>query len=358
LTDDGVNDMRLPPSIVEATRLTRDGRLEDATRLLRDMLTRSASPHRRAEPTPLKHSPAQLPGTAAPAAAQHTTPQPSARFETLTYADARGRMAYKLYVPLSVAANPALIVMLHGCTQTPDDFARGTAMNILAEEFGLIVAYPEQTRAANASRCWNWFRPGDQRRDSGEPALIAGMAREIIARHRIDPQRVYIAGLSAGGAAAAIMGEAYPDLFAAVGVHSGLACGAASDMAGAMMAMRGGGRGRTADPAAPTFVPTIAFHGDRDHTVDRINSDEIIARAQAAFGGTLIEELDRSRAVSGRSFVCRTYRDGARVPRLAQWTINGAGHAWAGGNAAGSYTDPQGPDASREMVRFFLAQAR
>ena len=349
--------MRLPPSMLEATRLTREGRLSEAAALLRGLLVPAPTSAPVSDATILRHQPARLPGTAAPIDRSARAPEPagSPRFETLVYTGAHRRLTYKLYVPANAAAGAPLLVMLHGCTQTPDDFAAGTRMNRLADEYGFLVAYPEQTRSANASRCWNWFRSGDQRRDAGEPALISGMTREIVDRHAIDPRRVYVAGLSAGGAAAAIMGETYPDLYAAVGVHSGLACGAASDMAGAMMAMRRGGAQTQMRPAA-TFVPTITFHGDRDTTVDKINSDEIIARARHGEASALTLETVRGATPGGRSHVRRILRDPQGRSRLEQWTIQGAGHAWAGGDPAGSYTDPTGPDASREMVRFFLAQ--
>jgi len=350
--------MRLPPAILDATRLTREGRLNEATAMLRGLFGGAMTPAPAAAPTILRHQPARLADAAKaprqPGDGADTTDRPP-HFETRVHAGPHGRLTYKLYVPAQAAPGAPLIVMLHGCTQTPDDFARGTRMNRLADAHGFLVAYPEQTPSANASRCWNWFRPDDQRRDAGEPARIAGMTREIVARHMIDQKRVYVAGLSAGGAAAAIMGETYPDLFAAVGVHSGLACGAASDMAGAMMAMRRGGRGATAQ-MAPVFVPTIAFHGDRDTIVDKVNSDEIVARAHRGQGLTLTTETIQGGTPGGRAHVRRVLRDPQGRPRLEQWTIRGAGHAWAGGDPAGSYTDPTGPDASREMVRFFLAQ--
>jgi poly(hydroxyalkanoate) depolymerase family esterase len=188
--------------------------------------------------------------------------QPGARFEAAHFRSAAGERDYKLYVPASArGAGPRpLVVMLHGCTQNPDDFARGTAMNAAAEAAGVLVAYPAQPSSANPKRCWNWFRPEDQRRDAGEPALIAGLARAVIAAEDVDPARVYVAGLSAGGAAAAVVGALYPDVFAAVGVHSGLPHGAAADVASAFAAMRQARaaltrRGRCA-PSCCTATPT------------------------------------------------------------------------------------------------------
>jgi poly(hydroxyalkanoate) depolymerase family esterase len=278
-----------------------------------------------------------------------------ARFDELNYANAAGSRAYKLYVPSGHAGQALpLVVMLHGCTQSPDDFAAGTQMNALAEEQTFLVAYPAQTQTANMSKCWNWFSAGDQRRDHGEPSLIAGITRQIMSDFPVEQGRVYIAGLSAGGAAAAIMGATYPDLYAAVGVHSGLACGAARDLPSALAAMKQGGTGSLRGGGSGG-VPTIVFHGDRDTTVNPVNGDQVLAQAKAS--ADLETAVKRGQSPGGMGYTCTVHTDATGRAMLEHWVLHGAGHAWSGGSAAGSYTDPRGPDASREMVRFFLDHA-
>jgi poly(hydroxyalkanoate) depolymerase family esterase len=279
---------------------------------------------------------------------------PGAKFETYDFANEAGSRRYKLYVPGRYKAEALpLVVMLHGCTQSPDDFAAGTRMNECAEEQGLFVAYPAQSKSANPSKCWNWFEGSEQRRGHGEPSLIAGITRQIMRDFPVETGRVYVAGLSAGGAAAAIMGATYPDLYAAVGVHSGLACGAACDLPTAFAAMRNGaGPATRSAHVGRTSVPTIVFHGDGDKTVNPANADQVIAQAHVAMD--LRTTVVSGRAAGGMSFVRTIQTDNSGRPMLEKWVLQGAGHAWSGGSPAGSYTDPRGPDASREMVRFFF----
>jgi poly(hydroxyalkanoate) depolymerase family esterase len=268
----------------------------------------------------------------------------------------QGTLTYKLYVPSGYnGGSIPLLVMLHGCTQSPDDFAAGTQMNIVAEEHNILVAYPAQPRSANASKCWNWFRSADQRRGAGEPAMIAAMTRQVMEHYPVQRARVYVAGLSAGGAAAAVLGAAYPDIFSAIGIHSGLACGAAHDLSSAMAAMRTGGAPApiSSPHGAARPVRTIVFHGDRDNTVNPINSELVIAQFQG--GATpCATKIIEGRAPGGLAYTRTIHHSAQGSPLFEKWVIHGAGHAWTGGSPGGSYTEPRGPDASREMLRFFL----
>ncbi|MBP2150976.1 extracellular catalytic domain type 1 short-chain-length polyhydroxyalkanoate depolymerase [Xanthobacter flavus] len=392
--------------VLEATRLTRQGRLQEAMDVLRRGFARSRdvddhptgddsatafvdlappsaatgntwtvpSPPMR-QPRQAKPAPVPLAGGMLDRLRSHqaggeldlriASVAPKAfvgegsRFEEHSFANDAGRRTYKLYVPGRFDEQPLpLLVMLHGCTQSPDDFAAGTRMNELAEEHGFLVAYPAQSRDANASGCWNWFNAGDQRRDRGEPSLIAGITRKIMDEYPVDSARVFVAGLSAGGATAAIMGATYPDIFSAVGVHSGLACGAARDMPSAFAAMRQGG---TPSATAPhrvdgRTVPTIVFHGDGDRTVNPLNGEQVIAQvaAQANAEVERVVTVTSGKSAGGTSFTRRVQSDADGRRLLEHWVVHGVGHAWSGGSPSGSYTDPRGPDASREMVRFFL----
>lgn len=276
---------------------------------------------------------------------------------TSRFTCAAGARDYCLYVPDLRGSTPAgLIVMLHGCTQTPVDFAAGTAMNRLADQHGLIILYPGQSRGANMQTCWNWFSPADQRRDAGEPAILAGMTTQIIAQHAVPKDRVFAAGLSAGGAMAVILGQTYPDMFTAIGAHSGLAYGAARDVGTALAAMKG----QMQPPAArgkPRPVRTIIFQGTADNTVVPANAVRISDDVLTQISGQQTQTHDTG-TLNGRGYARTVTLDDQGRDVLELWQIDGLGHAWSGGQSAGSYTDPTGPDASAEMIRFFLQYTR
>jgi poly(hydroxyalkanoate) depolymerase family esterase len=412
----------LSTGLLEATRLTNTGRLTEATAALQRMLggqlaPRSADPQARCgRPTvervaeragtleakcrpragpmsgagvgrpssgiaqgtvhpaipeglrgffgPVSHVGFQVPGvgpTRPSRTASPITVPDGAQFLAATFSNQAGSRPYKLYVPSGYRPGQLvpLIVMLHGCTQSPNDFAAGTRMNEAAEDHTCLVAYPEQTTSANMQKCWNWFSEGDQKRDGGEPSLIAGITCDVMRDYAVDPRRVYVAGLSAGAAAAAIMGDTYPDLYAAIGVHSGLACGAAHDIPSALAAMKRGSDGfmnRTAG-TVPTetrrrVVPTIVFHGDRDTTVNPRNGDAVVA--QSARISALKTHTVKGQVPGGHAYSRSLYVDVTGQTVIEQWVVHGAGHAWFGGSPAGSYTDPCGPDATEELLRFFL----
>ena len=306
-----------------------------------------------------------------PASEPHDAPIPDAddrrqgEFRDHRFTCEAGSMHYKLFIPAGVRARAPLIVMLHGCTQSPDDFARGTRMNALAQEHGYVVAYPAQSKGKNPSKCWNWFRSGDQQRGQGEPAMLAALTRHLVEAHRLDERRVYVAGLSAGGAMAAVLANTYPDVYAAIGVHSGLPFGVARDLPSAFAAMKQGAMPvATAATTRTDSVPAIVFHGDRDTTVDPCNGVAVVeqcmgtaAAENTEFVGTRAT-VERGSVPGGRSYTRTIFSNAEGTVVAEQWLVHGAGHAWFGGDVSGSYTDPAGPDASEQMLRFFSACAR
>jgi poly(hydroxyalkanoate) depolymerase family esterase len=367
----------MPDALRAATQLTQAGRLAEATAALQRRLAGKEAAFvpaglrargladgavQPAMPAALRDYLDRL-GTGsaerqpAPAGTRGAPPE-GAQFLTATFGNHAGSRSYKLYVPSGYRADTPvpLVVMLHGCTQSPDDFAAGTRMNEAAEARTCLVVYPAQTSAANVQRCWNWFNAADQQRDAGEPSLIAGITRAVMRDYAVDPQRVYVAGLSAGGAAAAVMGETYPDLYAAIGVHSGLACGAARDMPSAFTAMQRGGDHAPHAATDRRVVPAIVFHGDRDTTVNPRNGEAVVA--QAAPAEKLGTHTETGHVPGGYTYRRTLHTDADGQTVAEHWVVSGAGHAWFGGSPAGSYTDPRGPDATREMLRFFLEHPR
>jgi len=363
----------------KATELTRAGKLMEATEAIQRALGRNEANEVQEAQAPARRQTAEVMdiefreaphGSETVRAREGEPPQKTeetsrptpqgtpATFELHRFASGTATYAYRLYVPPRTDDTPLpVIVMLHGCTQDSADFAAGTAMNEMAAQRGCIVVYPEQMARANSMRCWNWFEPAHQRRGAGEPEMIAALARHVVREHGGDAQRVYVAGLSAGGAMALLAAQLYPDVFAAAGVHSGLPMGVASDVASAHAAMRKPPR-RSGIGASAAPVPTIVFHGRADRTVHPDNArmvvDEAVARAEAA--GAALTRQEQKLTAAGRKVTRTIYSDDQRRPRVEHWDITGAAHVWSGGSKAGSYTDPSGPAASAAMVEFFLRQ--
>lgn len=270
---------------------------------------------------------------------------------------ASGGRDYRLFVP-STHRPRGLIVMLHGCKQNAEDFALGTCMNRAANDEGLLVAYPTQIRSANAMGCWNWFRPEDQTRDTGEPLIIAELTRALIAEFELG-SKVFVAGLSAGGAMAAVMGANYPEIYEAVGVHSGLPYRSAHDVNSALAAMRGVPQGRSGHSSAPLpswATRLIVFHGSQDRTVAPSNGERLISSLRGSNPSAAVNEHNFTSGSHAVRFTEIIEADGKLSGE--SWFVEGASHHWIGGDPAGSFAKAEGPSASREMVRFFLGQRR
>lgn len=302
---------------------------------------------------------------------QEFATQSGGTFKTYTY---QGKK-FKVYLPKNYyfLKTYPLMVMLHGCTQSADDFAKGTNMNTLADEKGFIVIYPQQSSNANLKKCWNWFEPLHQLRGLGEPAIIAGMVKKVKRMHFIQHDKVFIAGLSAGGAMSIVMGVTYPELFSGIGVAAGLEYQAALNVFNAYAAMANQGpppvrQGRVAHQvmgkrAKP--MPVIVFHGNADSTVNVLNADQVVEQwittNNLAFDGKVEgwidhkpKEVREEKRQFGRDFTYAQYASLKGEISIDQYTVNGMGHAWSGGNAEGSYTDEKGPDSSRIMWEFFM----
>ncbi|MGQ5525216.1 extracellular catalytic domain type 1 short-chain-length polyhydroxyalkanoate depolymerase [Chitinimonas sp. PSY-7] len=368
---------RMQNMMREATRLTAKGRLLDATLLIQRSLHLRTTPCSRQTPAVTERMPIEglyqvidtpyeqnvtITGNIKPSV-PNIPPEKDVEsgFLNGTYGCAAGTRDYKLYIPSAYQGQPLpLIVMLHGCKQNPDDFAAGTQMNEVGEQHQCFVLYPAQSNQANSTSCWNWFRESDQQRGRGEPAIIANMTQEVMQRYRIDKTRVYVAGLSAGGAMAVVMGKTYPDLYAAVGVHSGIPYAAATDIPSALAAMQQGlaKRLRRVNKQAVTnTLPTIVFHGDSDTTVHPRNGDHVIKQTRAGSSNTSEAFKCSSWQGSvpqGHHYTVSVHRNEQGEPVVEHWVVHGGGHAWSGGSKQGTYTDSMGPNASQEMVRFFL----
>lgn len=413
--------------ILAATGLTRRGDLVEATQAIQRALHGESATPRTNAPASVRSAPTSnhstsaagssaevLDGLVREIAPSRHAPEPAVqavpdlefeastdvgtrgvgRFVESSFTGEAGTRSFKLFAPAGFEGRALpLVVMLHGCMQDPDDFAAGTRMNELAQEQGLLVLYPAQAPRSNAHKCWNWFVPGDQRRGHGEPALLAGMTRHVMETHRVDADRVWVAGLSAGGAMAAILAREYPDLFAAAGIHSGLPPGAAHDVVSAFSAMKSGASGalpgwpgasgltpvRTPLVAWPGTTladsspeptradaahgaPVIVFHGDADTTVHASNGSHAIDAALGASPILAARESGRADGNDERAFTRTVYRPAEALDhapsRAEHWVVHGAGHAWSGGDASGSFTESDGPNASREMLRFFAEHPR
>jgi poly(hydroxyalkanoate) depolymerase family esterase len=292
-----------------------------------------------------------------------------------SYANSAGTLAYEAFVPDSVGGEGGkrvpLVVALHGCTQTAAGFRALTRLDELAAKRGFVVVFPEQPKSRNQLGCWNWFQQDHMQRGAGEPSMIAGITNEVLQRYPIDPDRVYVTGLSAGGAMASVMGATYPDLFAAIGVAAGCEYAAGAACAG----YKGTDPEQSARAAYQAMgslarpVPFIVFQGDKDKTVPPENADQLVQSGQAiadwaddgARNSSIPARPSRTSAgwnQGGRSYTLRHYKDGHGHELAQYWMVHGMEHAWSGGDATQPYADPAGPDATAAMYDFFMDHAK
>ncbi len=285
---------------------------------------------------------------------------------------------YLVYVPKgrSIWRRAPLVVLCHGCKQTPEEFAQGTRITDLADRHQFVVLLPRQKESANPWRCWNWFE-SHTAGGSGEAAIVAAQIRSVRRRYRCHRKRVLVAGISAGGALAAIMGVRHPDLVAAVAVHSGLACGAAKSPVTAIAVMQSGPEqdvaaladiARASASKQPVRIPLLALHGDADNVVAPRNAAALVRQYLHLNGhasasdptaqSSALPAADaetRTTLANGRTEVVREWRtDGRLVARLVE--VAGLGHAWSGGDPSLAYNDAEPPDAT-ELVGAFFADA-
>jgi poly(hydroxyalkanoate) depolymerase family esterase len=302
----------------------------------------------------------------------------TARFEQRTYTNAAGTRTYWLYVPSGYRGQKVpLVVVLHGCSQNALSIAIDTEFNDYAERDTFLVAYPEQPSSANASQCWNWFLPEHQRRGSGEASIIAGIATSVAREFSVDRRRTHVTGMSAGGAMTVNLGATYPDVFASIGVSAGVEYKAAQDVASGVLVLQTGGpdpdqQGALAYVAmerAARTVPVIVFHGDLDQTVRPVNGDQVLS--QWAQTNDLVDDRVDNDTVSdapaatvagtvpgGRAWTRYEYELRPEGPLLEKWIVHGMTHKWSGGAEGQTFTDPAGPEATEEMLRFFASHPR
>jgi len=293
------------------------------------------------------------------------------------YTSSEGTRPWRLFVPSRATnAMPSmLLVMLHGCTQSANDFAAGSRMDVVAEEQGYFVLYPEQLAKANARSCWNWFDAAHQMHGHGEPSLIAGMVNEIARKYAIDAARVHLVGVSAGAAMATLTAVAYPQQFATLTSASGIGWRAATDVVRALTVMqKGGGDGLptsqmmiAAMGSTARAVPTLVLHGGRDAVVNAKNADDLATqwvgvhdalRARNGEPALLADAAAATRSDNGYTVNERSWRDSKGSARVTLIRIEDLGHAWSGGSTVGTFTDAKGPDASRLIAAFCAAHAR